>query len=1039
MIRLRHSLGVVLTLVIFSGVLMAEDRQSPKSTAVTLPIPADRTVGFIEDIQPLFAKHCYQCHGPDKQQAGLRLDLKAAAFDGGDSGKVFEATKSSESLLVEYVAGLDPDKVMPPKGERLSAVEVGLIRAWIDQGAIWPDNAPGNIQKKSSHWSFQPIARPELPPVKNVGWTRNPIDAFILAKLEQEGIEPAPEADRPTLIRRLYLDLLGLIPSPAEIDEYLQDEQPLAYERLVERILTSPHFGERWGRHWLDLARYADSDGYEKDNPRPHAYRYRDWVIDAINRDLPFDQFTIEQLAGDLLPNATLEQRMATGFHRNTLTNTEGGADQEEFRVAATVDRVNTLGAVWLGMTVGCAQCHTHKYDPLTQREYYQLFAFMNSIQEANIPAPTPDETAAFGKARAAYDAEHAPLVAAVTKFETEQLPARQRAWEQTLTVSPLATWVLLEPASVVSQQGATLTRKDDGSWLASGTNPERDLYTITVKTPLTGVTGFRLEVLPDDQLPSKGPGRVAHGNFVLSEFNISISTEGNANSQPVALRNALADFEQGHNGKVAEFPIAHVLDGKTNTGWAVANKFGSRHVAIFECESPVTTNGEQVLTFKLDQQHGTQHTIGKFRISTTTARPPLQLEGVPDAVIAALKVNAAERNDLQRAAATDYYKTVDADLAALQSAVKLHQKQAPADPDTKAQVVSELPTPRATHLLIRGDFLRKGDPVSTGTPLVLHPFEPSGPISTRLDLARWIVAPTNPVTPRVTVNLWWQHLFGRGLAAMVEDFGVRGERPSHPELLDWLATELLARKWSRKSLVQLIVNSATYRQSSRNRPELHERDPKNIWLSHQNRFRLEAEIVRDLYLTASGLLNRRVGGPSVRPPLPSGVAELGYAGSIRWPESTGADKYRRGLYIFFQRTVPYPMLMSFDAPDSNNACVRRERSNTPLQALTLLNDPVFFECAQALGRRSISENTASNSNRVNDLFRLALGRTPSDAESSRLWQLHAELKGQIAAQAGAAEKLAGPKPLPGDELETAMSVALSRILLNLDEFVVRE
>lgn len=1037
---LRLLLPALCVMGTVSPILLATASDSPGGGIVDLPAPSKRTIDFVKDIQPLFAQHCYKCHGPDKQQGGLRLDIKKAALEGGDSGNVIEPAKSAESMLIEYVAGIDPDKIMPPKGDRLTAEQIGLLRAWIDQGANWPEDAPGNVLQKSQHWAFQPIRRPPLPGVKNANWVKNPIDAFILARLEREGVEPAPEADRTTLIRRLYLDLLGLIPSPAEIDEFVQDPHPQAYERLVERILTSPHFGERWGRHWLDLARYADSDGYEKDNPRPHAYRYRDWVIDAINRDLAFDQFTIEQLAGDLLPNATLEQRMATGFHRNTLTNTEGGADQEEFRVAATVDRVNTLGSVWLGMTVGCAQCHTHKYDPLTQREYYQLFAFLNSISEVNIPAPTPDEAEVVARAQAAFDIEHAPLVAAVNKFEAEELPSRQAAWEQKLATMPAVDWTVLEPASVVSQQGATFTRLADGAWLASGTNPERDLYTVTIKTTLGGITGFRLEVLPDDQLPNKGPGRVAHGNFVLSEFNVAtVGSTGTDDVKSVALKNPKADFEQGANGKGVDFPIAHVLDGNTKTGWAVANKYGVRHVAIFECEVPLTGNGEQTLVFKFDQQHGQQHTIGKFRLSATTAPPPLRLEGMPEEVIAALKIPAADRNEAERKAVATYYKTVDPELAKLQAAVTLHQQKAPADPGTKAQTVSDLPQPRATHLLVRGDFLRKGDPVATGTPAVLHSFTAAAPTATRLDLARWLMDPSNPLTPRVTVNLWWQHLFGRGLVATVEDFGVRGEMPSHPELLDWLATELMVRQWSRKAMVQLVVNSATYRQSSRNRPELHERDPKNVWLSHQNRFRLEAEAVRDLYLTASGLLNRRIGGPSVRPPLPPGVAELGYAGSVRWPESTGADKYRRGLYIFFQRTVPYPMLMSFDAPDSNNACVRRERSNTPLQALTLLNDPVFFECAQNLGRRVMSEQTASGPERVQYLFRICLGRMPTDAEASRLWQLHEELKGQIAAQAGAAEKLAGAKPLPGDELETAVSVALSRILLNLDEFVVRE
>lgn len=1029
-----------------------DQKQGSDRAPAVLPQPAPRPVDFVKDIQPLFSKHCYKCHGLDSQQAGLRLDVKQAALDGGDSGRSIEAGKSAESQLVKYVAGIDPDTIMPPKGARLTATEVGLIRAWIDQGANWPDDAPGNRGKKSSHWAFQPLSVHPIPEVRSRDWVRNSIDAFVLAKLEQEKIAPAPEADRTALIRRLYLDLLGLIPSPVEVDEFLADQHPQAYEQLVERVLASPHFGERWGRHWLDLARYADSDGYEKDNPRPFAYRYRDWVINSINGDQPFDQFTIEQLAGDLLPNATLAQKLATGFHRNTLTNTEGGADQEEFRVAATVDRVNTLGSLWLGMTVGCAQCHSHKYDPFSQREYYQLFAFFNSIQEVNLPAPTLQESEAYAAARAQFEVEHARFIEPIKKFETELLPGRQAVWEQFLGVGPLQEWTVLQFNSVVSQNGATFTTQADGSWLASGTNPERDTYTIIVKTPtekqpIRGITGFRLEVLPDESLPSKGPGRVAHGNFVLSEFALKVTSSVNGDpGTPIVLKNPRADFEQGVNGKAVGFPIAHALDGKVETGWAVASQFGVRHVAVFECAVPLNLEQSQTLVFRLDQQHGMQHTIGKLRLSATTVAPPLRTDGLPDSVIQALKTPASERDETQRKTIADYYRTVDRDLLQLVANATAHQKKAPLEPVTKGQMVQELATPRGTTILVRGDFLRKGDVVHMGTPAILPEAQFDPRKSTRLDLARWIVDPQkNPLTPRVTVNLWWQYLFGRGLVATVEDFGLRGEPPSHPDLLDWLANEFVVKKWSRKELIKLIVNSATYRQSSRSRPELHERDPKNIWLSHQNRFRLEAEAVRDVYLSASGLLSRNIGGPSVRPPLPPGIAELGYAGSVKWPASIGPDKYRRGMYIFFQRTVPYPMLMAFDAPDSNSACVRRERSNTPLQALTLLNDPVFFECARELGRRAIRETPgATVADRTRHIFRLCLGREPTAGEVTRLTALHEELRQQIRNQPGAAEKLTGIQPAAGAELETVMletavAVALGRVVLNLDEFVVRE
>jgi hypothetical protein len=1002
-------------------------------------------VDFARDVHPILAASCLECHGADMQEGGLRLHRKVDALAGGDRGISIMPGNAEESRLIQYVTGKNSDNiVMPPEGsgERLSLEQIAILRAWIDQGAHFPDDASEHVA--SDHWAFQPIAHPGVPTVASEEWPRNGIDHFILARLEAEGIAPSPEADRSTLIRRLCLDLTGLPPTPAQLDEYFSDTADGAYERLVERLLASPHYGERWGRHWLDQARYADSDGYEKDNARPFAWRWRNWVIDAFNRDLPFDRFTIEQIAGDLLPEATLEQRIATGFHRNTLTNTEGGTDQEEFRVAATVDRVNTTGTVWLGLTVGCAQCHSHKYDPIAQREYYGMFAFYNSEQETQIPAPLPGEVRAFEAAKQAHAEEQARLAAAVAAFEKDELPLRQAAWEQGVVAGGVE-WTVLEPLGAMSAGGATLTKQEDGSLLASGTNPTTDTYTVAVGTDLTGITAVRLEVLPDPTLPAMGPGRVAHGNFVLSEFQLTAMSAVNPGQMSVGiLENATADFAQGTDMK--EFPASAAIDGQPNTGWAVAPEFGKRHVAVFELKQPLGFEGGTELTFTLDQQHGSQHTIGRFRLSATTAAKPVTADGLPDHVVAILKTSSGERSDEQRAALTAYYRTIDAELTRLTTAAAEHARSAP-QPSAQAMVLVELPTPRSTHVLIRGDFLRPGDPVEPVTPAVLHPLPSADGTPERLRFARWLVDPANPLTARVTVNRFWQKYFGRGLVASGDDFGTRGEAPSHPELLDWLAGEFMARGWSMKELHRLIVHSATYRQSSRARPELDERDPRNELLARQNRLRVEAEIIRDLALSVSGLLTPVVGGPSVRPPQPAGISELTYANSARWTESTGSDRYRRGMYTHFQRTSPYPMLMTFDAPESNVCAVKRERSNTPLQALTLLNDTAFFEAAQALGRRIIAEapetsvdpSSAADA-RARFAVRLCLAREPSETERERLLALHADLLAVCRADPESAAKLAGANLAEGaDVADTAAWVAMGRMLMNLDEFVTRE
>jgi mono/diheme cytochrome c family protein len=1012
-----------------------------------LPPAASAPVDFVRDIQPLFAKHCVQCHGPEKQKGGVRLDLKQGALEGGDSGVIIVAGKSAESKLIHLVAKLDGETQMPPAGDDrrvLTREEIGTLRAWIDAGANWPDTAVA-AAKKSEHWAFN---APKLPPVPKVQGAKakalNPIDAFILARLAKEKIQPSPEADRYTLIRRLSLDLIGLPPTPEEVVQFVTDQAPDAYEQLVDRLLASPHFGERWGRHWLDLARYADSDGYEKDRARPFAYLYRDWVIKAINDDIPFDRFSILQLAGDLLPGAGLEEQKATGFHRQTLTNTEGGVDQEEFRCKATVDRVSTTASVWLGVTMGCAECHTHKYDPFTQREFYQLFAFFNNASEKNVPAPQPEELAKYEVAKAKWDAERAMLQQRLDAYANSAGAAKFSEWLETGAKTAMS-WSVLAPEKVRAAAGSTLTVTKDGAVSAGGTSPDQETYTVEVKPALTTITGFRLEALTDPAVKTSKVGRAKDGNFVLTKFAVSVVLPGST-EQPVVLHNARADYSQ------ARFDVAGALKGENTTGWAVARQTDRPHTAVFETKQPLKLPVGATLKFTLDHQYKEQYTLARFRLSATGAEPPLRLDTLPDDVMLALAKADGKRSAQETALLKKHFLTqVDADGRKLQAALDDHAKQAPKEPETFAAVLTEEPGGRVTKVHIRGNFMDRGAEVQPLTPAVLHALKPRGEKPDRLDLAQWLFAPENPLTARVTVNHVWKNLFGRGLVATVDDFGKQGEKPSHPELLDWLAITFsapstlnsqnsqLGLAWSRKALIKLVVTSATYRQASNVRQDLVTRDPNNLLLARQNRLRLEAESVRDAYLAASGLLSRKLGGPSIRPPLPADIAALGYANSVKWTESSGEDKYRRGLYIFFQRTVPYPMLMTFDAPDSNAACPRRERSNTPLQALTLLNDPVFFECAQALGLRMAEVPGNDVAEKIRHGFVRCFARPPSAAELTELRKLYDAQLRLVAADAGNAAKIVNAKPDDAKLAEKATLVALGRVMLNLDEFVNRD
>ena len=752
--------------------------------------PAFAAPDFARDVRPILAAHCYECHGPDKQKGGLRLDAKSAALRGGVTGDTIVPAQSARSHILHRLRGQGGEDRMPLKKPPLSAEQIATIAEWIDAGAAWPDNFAGNDAPAKLHWSFAKPVRHDPPAVNQADWPRNAIDRFILARLEKEGIRPSPEAPKETLLRRVSLDLTGLPPTPQEIDAFLADASPDAYQKQVERLLASPHYGERWGRPWLDAARYADSNGYSHDNPRT-VWKYRDWVIDAINRDMPFDRFTAEQLAGDLFPDATTDQKIATGFHRNTQFNTEGGIDAEQFRVEGIIDRVNTTGTVWLGLTVGCAQCHNHKFDPIAQKEYYRLFAFFNNCDEPEMRLGTPADDA----------------------------------------------------------------------------------------------RGRRIDQLEAELQP-----------FASNPDDAAIK----------AKRAELAKLRKEERG-----------------------------------------------------------------------------------VLTALVVEEREGE------------------------------------------------PRKTTVLVKGDFTRPGEPVTPGVPPVLHPLKAEKP--TRLDLALWLTSEDNPLTARVTVNRMWQLYFGRGIVETENDFGTQGTTPSHPDLLDWLATEFMRSGWSMKAMHRLIVTSATYRQTSASRPDLATVDSNNRLLARQSRLRLDAEVVRDVSLAASGLLSHKLGGPPVFPPQPEGVTSVGQV-KHDWKTSRGEDRYRRGVYTFVFRNSMHPLLESFDAPNATSACTRRIRSNTPLQALNLLNDEAFVEFAQALAARALGEGSADDAGRIDYAFRLCTGRRPHDDERRTLLLLLDRQTRSFKEAPEEARALAGKRVPPGVATERfAAWAVVARVLLNIDETITRE
>jgi hypothetical protein len=1007
-------------------------------------VVAVEDIDFTRDIKPILAEHCIKCHGPDKAEGGLDLTQRETALKDLDSGsKAIVPGQADQGELLVRVTSSDHDLRMPPSEEKLlDESQIEKLRKWIAAGAEF-----------QIHWSFRELKKPKPPIVKDFGRVENSIDQFVVAKLDEEGFAPSPEAAPHQLIRRLSLDLIGLLPTPEAVQQFQNDyasapdrqARNLVYEQLVDELLASPHFGERWGRHWLDLARYADSDGYEKDRPRPDAYVYRDWVIQAFNENLPFDQFTIQQLAGDLLPNATPKHRIATAFNRQTLTNTEGGVDQEEYRVAAVFDRTDTVGSVWLGLTVGCAKCHTHKYDPIPHSDYYRLFAFFNEADEEveKLPINAENDEAML--------AELLPLEQALRSRYAAIVHDEQR-WEQEqrdLIESGKSTPLVVEEKPLTidssSKAGLAFTKQEDGSFVVSSnaaestpepqaTIPETDTYTLEIHGLPEKFTGLRLETFPDKETGKGVSGFHSGGNFVVSRIAAVIIGENGQVVRNLPLQDAVADFQQ------TGFKAADVLGKKPNNkkGWAVSPKAREAHWLQVRTEQVESIAAGQSLRLTIEQLYGGKHLIRKFRIRAVTG-DELELH-LPKNVVQALKMYPEKRTNETRATLFEYYAQQDSEVKMLQSKIdEVHRKyQAQVMP---VRMISTARMSRRTHRFDRGDFLSPAEEVAPGMLSALGNSVGPDQHLDRLDLARWLVSSENVLTPRVLANQYWSRLFGAGIVRSVGDFGLRGENPSHPELLDWLACTFrddLA--WNTKAFLKTILMSATYRQSSTHRPELHSIDPLNQWLARQNRIRVEAELVRDLALQVSGLLSTKVGGPSVFPPMPPELAKLSYANNFSWTPSQGEDRYRRGMYTFFKRTIPHPTLMTFDCPDANLTCINRLVSNTPLQALTLLNNESFHEAAQALSQRLLEKRSLDDQERLGLAVETCLNRPATADEFDRLENLLEHSRQYFSGNTEQAEALCGQLRIPNHSSpEVAAWIATVRVLLNLDEFITRE
>jgi hypothetical protein len=971
-------------------------------------------VDYARDVEPILRSSCYACHSGDQPKAQLQLDVKASAM------RVIAPGASGRSRLIERVEGRSGEARMPFNGAPLQAEQIATLKRWIDGGAEWPETlAQGNPK----HWAYVKPVKPDPPAVKRASLVRNPIDNFLLARLEQEGLSYSDEASKEKLARRVSLDLTGLPPSPEELAAFLNDASPDAYERLVDCRLASPHFGERWARPWLDLARYADSNGYEKDDRRK-VWKYRDWVIQSLNRDMPFDQFTIEQMAGDMLPKATEDQKIATGFHRNTQFNEEGGVDKDESYFEIQVDRVATTGTVWLGTTLGCAQCHNHKFDPFTQKDFYSMMAFFNNVDKALdqngetpiyhepvLEMPTPEQKAE----RDALDARIQEL-SDTTKTMTPQLKAEQAAWEKSVLESK-GSWHIIKPARMTAAAGSVLTADDGGAIFAGGEAPRNEAYTIEFELPVRAATGIRLEALPNAKLPRGGPGRDSYGNFNITQIKLEVPLGDGW--QAVAIK------------KFANDTGTKTPDLKRGQLWIVdASRDEPRleRQLVVIPEQPLAVAKARI-TLVHESEFSCQ-SIGYFRLSATNAGSPDTVVMVRFSLRALL--GKSGRTEEEEKKLSEHFLTVVPSLAAARDELKEAREKRKKLEVISALVMRERPTFErpADFIRVRGGFSAKSDKVYANVPAVLPPLSESE-MPNRLGLAQWLVSRDNPLTARVAVNRIWEQYFGRGIVETSEDFGTQGQRPSHPGLLDWLAVEFMDRGWSLKAIHRLIVTSTAYRQSSSVTSELLAKDPYNRLIARGPRFRMEAEMVRDTVLAASGLLSGKIGGPSVYPPQPPGIWDMPYNDDV-YEESRGEDRYRRGVYTFVRRSAPYPSMINFDGPSREVCTVRRTRTNTPLQALDLLNDQAFWEAARAMAGRLAREGGSDARSRIDYGYLLATGRHATPDELDYMTKYESAEQEHFTAHSDEASRVAG-------DAESAGWTMVANVLLNLDETITKE
>lgn len=957
-------------------------------------------IDFGRDIRPILSNHCFQCHGSDEatREADLRLDVREVAVNLG----AIIPGKPDASELLKRITSHDEFEVMPPAeaNKPLSQKQIETLKQWIKGGANY-----------NSHWAFERVEKPDAPISSNPKWSKNEIDAFVLRKLNQQRLKPSAQASKEVLIRRLYQDVLGLLPSPEEVETFVNDTSPNAYPELVDQLLGSPHYGERWGRHWLDQARYADSHGYTIDGSRI-MWPYRDWVINAINEDLPFDQFTIEQLAGDLLPDASKDQLVATAFHRNTMINQEGGVKADQYRNEALIDRTNTTGAVWLGLTVGCAQCHTHKFDPITHNEYYSMYAFFNDAADANNTGPTVE---VYQQEMLDWNPNWTEQVQELKTLRAK-LPTLEKRIKENGNLASI-DWQWTSPSIKEAKSiSGELVPQEDGSLLATGDLNPRETYSVTFnldeaeQTQSREFTAIRLRVLPDKSLPKNGPGAASNGNFVLTHLELFVD------EKLQVLANSWADHNQD------KYEVSKAIDGKAETGWAinvngaqakVGKKMNAPHEALFTLLKPVPLDGKSV-RIVMKHELNENYNIGRFAIDFS------------DTVI------PAEQDQT----------TIKQELAQVKKRIKELEASLPGNGKPVKQMIAKAQAKvPETYRLIRGDFLdpdKENGALDVTVPAALITTTEPPQFKNRLDLAKWIVSRENPLTARVTVNRVWAKYFGRGLVETENDFGFQGTTPTHPELLDWLAANFMENGWSMKSLHRLILNSATYQQSSDFTPELLEKDPGNYLLARQSRFRVEAEIVRDQALAASGLLTPKVGGPSVYPPQPDGIYNF-TQNKKSWPTEKGPNRYRRTMYTMFYRSAPYPLLSTFDAPDFSTTCTRRVRSNTPLQSLSMANDIVFQEFAIGLAKRVVEEHPdAGDEELIKQMFKHALTRSPREQELAVLRKFYNRESKRFQSAPNAAAEFVSEKVEDTDQLKLAALSSLARVLMNTDEFMTR-